>query len=285
MRVAPRDDATTERGPRSVVLRVVLAFCALLLFAGFVALGTWQVDRRAWKLDLIERVAQRVHAPAVDAPGVAAWPQINAAADEYRHVRLTGTFLHDRETLVQATTERGAGFWVLTPLRQADGRSVLVNRGFVPPERTDRGARGAEPAGEVTVTGLLRMSEPSGVFPRKNDPATDRWYARDVTAIAARRGVADVAPYFVDAEAGPAPAAPTPNAETAWPVGGLTVIAFHNSHLVYALTWYALALMVAIGAGYAVREERRAARRRLSARHGENASSAPGDDPDAAPHP
>ena len=285
MSVAQRDHAAAlERGPRSVALRVALGLCAPLLFAGFVALGTWQVERRAWKLDLIQRVAQRVHAPAVDAPGFADWPQVNAAADEYRHVRLAGTFLHDRETLVQATTERGSGFWVLTPLRQADGRSVLVNRGFVPPERRDRGTRGAEPAGEVVVTGLLRMSEPSGVFPRKNDPAADRWYARDVTAIAARRGVADVAPYFVDAEAGPATAASSSNAEPAWPVGGLTVIAFHNSHLVYAVTWYALALMVALGAGYAVREERRAARRRAQRRHGENASSARGADTEAATH-
>ena len=283
MRVAPRDDATTERGPRSVVLRVVLAFCALLLFAGFVALGTWQVERRAWKLDLIERVEMRVHAPAVDAPRFPAWARVNAADDEYRHVRLVGTFQHDRETLVQATTERGSGFWVLTPLRQADGRSVLVNRGFVPPERRERGSRGAEPVGEVIVTGLLRMSEPSGVFPRKNDPTADRWYARDVSAIAAARGVAGVAPYFVDAGAAPA-VAPSAGAEPAWPVAGLTVIAFHNSHLVYAVTWYGLALMVAFAAGYAVREERRAARQRAQRRPGENASSARGDDTDAANH-
>jgi surfeit locus 1 family protein len=36
------------------------------------------------------------------------------------------------------------------------------------------------------------------------------------------------------------------------------VIAFHNNHLVYAITWYTLALMVAGGAWLAVREERRA---------------------------
>ena len=278
--MAQRHDAAPERGPRSVALRVVLGICALCLFAGFIALGTWQVERRGWKLDLIERVAQRVRAPAVDAPGFAAWPQVSTADDEYRHVRLTGTFEHDRETWVQATTERGSGFWVLTPLRQADGRSVFVNRGFVPPELRERSSRGAEPTGQVVVTGLLRMSEPSGVFPRRNDPAADRWYARDLPAIAAKRGVADAAPYFVDAEAEPSAAG-----EPVWPVAGLTVIAFHNSHLVYALTWYALALMVALGAGYAVREERRAGRRRAQGRHGENASSARGDDTDAATHP
>ncbi|WP_280817467.1 SURF1 family protein [Variovorax sp. TBS-050B] len=229
--------------------------CAALAFAGFVALGNWQVERRAWKLDLIARVEQRVHAPAAAPPGRSQWPAVNAAADEYRHVRIAGTFLHDKETLVQASTRLGAGFWVLTPLRTADG-VVLVNRGFVPPEARARSARATgEPAGETTVTGLLRLTEPKGGFLRRNDPAADRWFSRDVQAIAAARGLADVAPYFIDAEAAAAPAAA--NAPPAWPAGGLTVIAFPNSHLVYALTWYGLALMVAAAAWFVWRDDRR----------------------------
>lgn len=240
---------------RSTAARVALAVCAVLAFAGFIALGTWQVERRAWKLDLIARVDQRVHAPAATPPGRTEWPTVNAANDEYRHVRLAGTFLHDKETLVQASTKLGAGFWVLTPLRNsADGSVVLVNRGFVPPEAQKRTARTApEPQGETTVTGLLRLTEPKGGFLRKNDPAGDRWFSRDVQAIAAARGLNDAAPYFVDAEAAQAPAtgADTP----AWPAGGLTVIAFPNSHLVYALTWYGLALMVLIAAWFVRRSE------------------------------
>jgi surfeit locus 1 family protein len=241
---------------RSAAARVALAVCAVLAFAGFVALGTWQVERRAWKLDLIARVDQRVHAPAGAPPARGEWPATNVANDEYRHVRLAGTFVHDKEALVQASTRLGAGFWVLTPLRAADGTVVLVNRGFVPPEARERQARTApEPQGETTVTGLLRLSEPKGGFLRKNDPAADRWFSRDVQAIAAARGLAaaDVAPYFVDAEA--APAAPAAADAPAWPAAGLTVIAFPNSHLVYALTWYGLALMVLVAAWFVRRGE------------------------------
>lgn len=247
---------------RSTTARVALAVCAVLAFAGFFALGTWQIERRAWKLDLIARVDQRVHAPASAPPGQGEWPAINAANDEYRHLRIAGTFLHDKETLVQASTRLGPGFWVLTPLKTADGTVVLVNRGFVPPEARERSARTApEPQGETTVNGLLRLSEPHGGFLRKNDPAGERWFSRDVQAIAAARGLdtaGKVAPYFVDAEAAQAtPAAPatpaTPaTADTpAWPAGGLTVIAFPNSHAVYAFTWYGLALMV-LGASWFV---------------------------------
>nr|WP_162577499.1 SURF1 family protein [Variovorax sp. PBL-H6] len=243
----------------------MLAFAGVLLFALFAALGAWQVERRAWKLALIERVEARVHAEPVDAPPPAEWPRINAGDHEYRHVRLEGVFLHEREALVQASTRLGPGYWVLTPLRTAHG-VVLVNRGFVPHERRERATRGGnEPTGVVRLTGLLRMSEPGGGFLRRNDPAAERWFSRDVQAIAAARGLAEVAPFFVDADAAPPS---VPHAKPRWPVGGLTVIAFHNSHLVYALTWFGLALGVALAACLVARAEHRLRRAHRSGRAG-----------------
>ncbi|HEX3141357.1 MAG TPA: SURF1 family protein, partial [Rhizobacter sp.] len=233
--------------PRRTIFLVALA----LACAGFAALGTWQIQRRAWKLDLIERVEQRVHAPAVAAPASAQWAQINAADDEYRHVVLRGRFLHERETLVQAVTALGGGYWVMTPLQLAEGGVVLVNRGFVPPEARERGTRSAnEPQGEQRVRGLLRLSEPGGGFLRSNQPAAGRWYSRDVAAIAQAHGLAPVAPFFVDADV----EAPPPGGR--WPAAGLTVTSFRNTHLVYALTWYALALMAAGAGGWVWREGR-----------------------------
>nr|WP_202986658.1 SURF1 family protein [Pseudoroseomonas ludipueritiae] len=229
-----------------------MGLLALLGIIGLVALGTWQVERRAWKLDLIARVDARIHAPPAPLPPRADWPRVTAAADEYRRVQATGTFLYDQETLTQAATALGAGFWVMTPLRMRDG-TLLVNRGFVPAGRRDRASRAAaERPGEVTVTGLLRVTEPKGGFLRSNDPAADRWHSRDVEAIAVARELTDVAPFFVDADATPNPGG--------LPVGGLTVVSFPNSHLVYALTWYALALMLAGAAAYVAREEWRARR-------------------------
>jgi surfeit locus 1 family protein len=227
------------------VSRRFLASLCLLLAAGFAALGLWQVERRAWKLDLIARVDARVHAPARPLPDRASWPRINARDDSYRHVRVEGIFLNDRETLVQAVTDAGPGWWVLTPLRTATG-TILVNRGFVPPERAASGSRRAGlPAGPVTLAGLLRLTEPGGAFLRHNDPAAGRWYSRDVAAIARARGLPAAAPFFIDADATPNPGG--------YPVGGLTVIAFRNAHLAYALTWFALAALSLVGAALVLR--------------------------------
>ena len=231
-----------------------MAVVAVVLFCVFLLLGNWQVQRRTWKLDLIARVDERVHAPPVAPPPPSEWPQVTAANSEYRHVRVTGTFLNDSETLVRALTELGPGEWVLTPLRLADGTLVMVNRGFVPPERVDRAAHGAATVTtDATVTGLLRITEPKGAFLRRNDLAKGLWYSRDVAAIAAARGLSRVAPYFIDEEAG------VGQRVDGAPVGGLTVIVFRNTHLMYALTWYGLALMVLAGAWIVIREERRRA--------------------------
>lgn len=215
-----------------------LTILSLTAFVVLVALGIWQVERRAWKLALIDRVEQRVHAAAEPIPARAAWPAVTAAGDEYRHVSVSGRFLHDRETLVQAVTEEGPGYWVLTPLQRGDGTLVLVNRGFVPSERRDASTRqDGNPQGQIEITGLLRMTEPKGGFLRDNVPQHNRWYSRDVAAIAAARGLHNVAPFFVDADAG--------SQSGSGPIGGLTVIRFPNNHLIYALTWFALAFMLA----------------------------------------
>ncbi|RDL48750.1 hypothetical protein BLJAPNOD_05028 [Ensifer sp. M14] len=232
--------AETRAGAEASRSRLVLTVALSVLMAAFIALGTWQVKRLFWKLDLIARVDARVLAEPVPAPAQSEWPGISADKDEYRRVTATGLFAHDKEVLVQAVPERGAGFWVITPMVVDDHTTILINRGFVPADRRDAAARPeSQLPGAGRVTGFLRMTEPDGGFLRSNDPAASRWYSRDVDAIARAQDLVDVAPYFIDADATPNPGG--------LPVGGLTVVSFRNSHLVYAATWYVLALMSAAG--------------------------------------
>jgi surfeit locus 1 family protein len=239
------------RTPRRLFSLALWVIFGAIIFAGFVALGTWQVYRRAWKLDLIARVDQRIHAPVTAVPGPAQWAQVNAASDEYRHVQLSGVYLYDRQVLVWTSSDLGSGYWVMTPLRMADDSIVMINRGFVLADRCTTTAPCVPGAtGDITLTGLIRMPE-TKAFLRHNDIAADRWYTRDIAAMAATRKLEHVAPYFVDADA---PANTTSQPDTSWPRAGLTVVSFPNNHLPYAITWYALALLTLGAVTYVVRD-------------------------------
>ncbi len=233
--------------PRPLVLLLVLA-----VFAGLIALSVWQVQRLAWKTDLIARVEDRVwRRDPVPPPSPAEWEVLATGAPEYTKIRATGQYLAGKDALVQAVTVLGRGYWVMTPL-QAEGQIILVNRGFL--AEADLGAGIPAPeTGVVEIAGLLRLSQEGGAFLRSNDPAADRWFSRDVAEIAKSRGLgtaADpVAPWFLDAGLPAAPGASAGGAvnSDARLVPGLTVIQFRNPHLGYALTWFALALVWAGG--------------------------------------
>ena len=212
--------------------RAITTGLLLVVIAVLIGLGVWQLERRTWKLALIAHTEAMLAQPPVAAPGPDTWQTVDKD-DVYRPVTITGRYRNGADTFVQAVTELGGGFWVMTPFDTDRGFTALVNRGFVPTDRR----QGIAPSSDTqTVRGLLRLTEPGGGFLRHNDAAADRWYSRDVAAIAARRRMGAVAPYFIDAS----------DPKTGWPRGGLTVVRFRNSHLVYALTWFGLAALVAV---------------------------------------
>ncbi|UXH77359.1 SURF1 family protein [Roseateles amylovorans] len=262
-----------QRPRRSTAFWALLSGAALL-FAAFVALGCWQLQRLSWKEDLIARLDQRLAAPAELAPEGAKWEAINKADDEYRRLIVRGSFDHSRETLVGASTELGTGYWVITPLRTTHGNWVLINRGFVPAAFKTRASRSAtEQQGEVELRGLLRLTEPGGSLLQRNDAQAGRWYSRDVQAIGRAQALeGPVAPYFVDesddlaagssaavaaAALGEPSTAKAASPADRWPRPGLTVIRFNNNHRSYALTWFAMALMTVGIAVIVWREDRR----------------------------
>lgn len=226
--------ARSESGRNHLGAVVLLVVTVAVL----ISLGIWQLERRTWKLALIADVDRRLHAVPQAAPGPGQWTEGSGLLAPYSRVSIQGIFDTTGPTLVQAVTEKGPGYWVMAPMTSERGFSVLINRGFVPLDALEQ--LGSPPTGEVRVTGLLRASEPDGGFLRRNAPAANRWYSRDVIAIARTYGLSTVAPYFVDADA--------TTGYSGWPAGGMTVVHFRNAHLSYALTWFSLAAML-IGFG------------------------------------
>lgn len=222
--------ARSESGRNHLGAVLLLVVTAAVL----VSLGIWQLERRTWKLALIADVDRRIHATPQAAPGPGQWTERSGLLAPYSRVSIQGVFGATGPTLVQAVTEKGPGYWVMAPMTSERGFAVLINRGFVPLDALKQ--LRSPPTGEVKVTGLLRASEPDGGFLRRNAPAANRWYSRDVIAIARTYGLSTIAPYFVDADA--------TTGYAGWPAGGMTVVHFRNAHLSYALTWFILAAML-----------------------------------------
>ena len=221
---------------------------AILAFAILIALGIWQIERKAWKEGLIASLTERLAAPPATLPAVNAWPRLDRAGDEYRRVKFTAQFDNSREALVFAApstfrpdvADAGPGFWIMTPARLADGGIVIVNRGFVPDGRRDPKSRpDGELSGPTEITGAMRWPNDRHWFTPADDPAHNLWFTADPASIAAARGIgqgADVAPFYVEQEA------PVPPGRLPQP--GKLVVDLPDNHLQYALTWFGLAAVL-----------------------------------------
>ena len=220
---------------RPLLWPTVFTVPVLLLLLG---LGSWQIERLIWKRDLI---AQRQAALAA-APTAAPGSLQEAREMEFRHVIDNGDYLHGKEIFLGATSEAGrSGYQVLTPLQEAGGRVVFINRGFIPVELKDPAKRAAgQVAGPVRVQGLLRLppaKKPVWFLP-DNRPDLNYWFWVDLPEMAAADKLDHVAPFYIDADASPNPGG--------WPKGGVTRLELPNNHLQYAFTWFSLAVALIV---------------------------------------
>jgi surfeit locus 1 family protein len=235
-----------------LVLPTLAALAGLAVLAG---LGTWQLERKRWKEDLIAKIAARVHADPVPVERAEELAAQDGDA-EYRHVSARGRFHHDKEQYLYAPAATGLGWHVYTPLELVPQRFVWVNRGLVPDARRTPGARPqGQTAGEVEVRGLVRLPAGKGLFTPRNDPARNLWYWPDLAAMTAAafpEGLQKAAggpqrpaalPLVIEADAQPEPPGGLPR-------GGVTRLDLPNRHLEYALTWFGLA-MTLIGVYFA----------------------------------
>jgi surfeit locus 1 family protein len=218
-----------------LILPTLMALAAL---AVLMALGTWQVERKRWKEDLLAKIATRV--AAAPAPIASITHTARAGDDiEYMHVVASGRFDHGKERYLYAPAPSGLAWHVYTPLEVGPGVIVWVNRGAVPDASKSPSTRAAgQVAGEAEVRGIVRLAPAKAFFAPQNDAANNLWYWPDLTAMTASvlpPGPVKALPFFIEADAQPVPPGGLPR-------GGVTRVALPNRHLEYAVTWYGIAL-------------------------------------------
>ena len=210
----------------------------LVALAVLIGLGSWQIERLHWKLDLIANITERMAAPLAAPPAEDTWDKLDLQALEYHHLKLQGRFLNEDELYYFTQNDEGEpGFDIVTPFVLDSGAIVLVDRGYVPQADKLPATRAeGQIEGETTLTGVARAPQTRGVFSATDDIANNMWFTRDPARMGAALKLSRVAPFYVEADA-------TPNAG-GLPVGGRTQVNIRNEHLQYAITWYGLAFVL-----------------------------------------
>ncbi len=193
------------------------------------ALGTWQVRRLAWKTEILAEIDARLAAPPVAVP-----PDPTPAADTWLRVEATGTLEPGELHVYTSVPAPGVGYRVIAPLTLADGRRILLDRGFVPIADKDK----PRATGPIAVEGTLAWPQETDGFTADPDRAKNIWFARDVPLMAA---ALDTLPVMIVAAASDSPDAPMPLP---------TTVNIPNDHLQYAITWFLLAVVWTLMTGY-----------------------------------
>lgn len=222
---------TTDRETGGL-LPLVLTAVMLPVLLG---LGTWQVFRLDWKLDLLQRVDDRMRSAPAPLPAAIDDPQ----DWDYQPVTLQGEILHDREMRLLSQFDDGrVGVHLIVPLVRADAPDappVLIDRGWLPQDAEDADIH--RPPAPTDITGVARVPDPQGWFTPANDPEAGDWYWRDLPAMGRAAGFDAVAPLIVEASRA---------GEGVLPLGNHASADIPNNHLQYALTWYALAVALLV---------------------------------------
>ena len=221
---------TERRGGFPVGLTVAVGIALVILLA----LGTWQVQRLKWKEGLLHRIAALQAAPAQPIGPVLDRVAQGGDADFTRVKAICPGIAAAPYLELYSLRDGQAGSRLISACRgdSAEYRTVLVDRGFVADTISARPPVDAAATAPVEVVGVLRQPEPGNAFSPPNRP--DRWFVRDLPAMAAVLKAPDPAPLTLMAET-------ATNPEWKALVPAPIPADIPNRHLEYALTWYGLA--------------------------------------------
>ncbi|GBG25121.1 Surfeit locus protein 1 [Hondaea fermentalgiana] len=213
------------------------------LAAGTFGLGSWQVKRYFWKVDLVEERRRMLERDAVP---------LAEASRPYERVRCSGTFDYAQSMFVgprsapahgvQGTgAMQPSGWYVVTPFTDKDsGKRVLVNRGWIPRDQQQLALQGLEKGLDAeSFDGVLAKAEEGGTFtPDKLSNESVEYFRMDVETMRAQRGLPENTPLVERVQTSPQEATIMPRPKA--PEDMMVFQVHPMTHVGYAATWYGL---------------------------------------------
>ena len=187
------------------------------------SLANWQMDRLAWKEDILANITSKL-----DAPAVPLLERPDSELDNYRSVIFEGQPTGEELRVLDSGTAAGTGHHIISAFETTDGRRVMVDQGLL--GINDADAQVMAPMIEtITVQGNLIWPDDPDTQPAQGD----EWYTRDVDAMAL---VLNTEPMLIQLSAA------SQYDPRLIPLA-VDIRNIKNDHLEYAITWLLLAVV------------------------------------------
>ena len=219
--------------------RLLPTLATVIAIALFVTAGRWQQSRMEQK----EALRAQFDAASARPPATLPAEPVDWAAWRYRPVAVEGTFDAARQILIDNKVEDGrAGYHVVTPLLLADGRAVLVDRGWIPAGETRAQLpQVAPPAGPVTVQGRVNIPAAHYVELAHAAPAGGVWQNLDPSRFATASGLPALPIVLEQTVPSIGSASGSDNLVRHWPAPDFGI----EKHRIYMMQWYLFAATAA----------------------------------------
>ena len=230
--------AAAASAPRRFRPRALPTLAMLVAVVVCAAAGHWQQGRMHDKEALRAQMDVALRMAPVDLAGVP--DAVDWASLRYRRVVAAGAYRAGSQIFVDNRVHDGrAGYHVVTPLELADGRVVLVNRGWVV-QGVSRALLPdvAAPGGAVTVVGRIAVPGPGYLELRHEAEAGPVWQNLDPARFAAATGIG-VLPVVIEQTVAPVP---DDGLVRDWPAPDFGI----DKHRIYMAQWYAFAALALV---------------------------------------
>ena len=188
----------------------------------FLALGSWQIIRLNWKLELINQIETSLKDIPVNLS--------NSKHKNYLRIKTRGSIDFEKQIYLYNLNEKGKpGFEVINPLKVGNN-NYLLNRGWIPFNKKEDETINV--IDENYINGVLRKQIKPNIFKPENDLSENYWFTLDRDDIFKFTGK-NFSPYVIYL-----------SGNNEFPKPKLITANISNNHKKYALTWFSLAISI-----------------------------------------
>ena len=189
-------------------------------------LGTWQLYRLQWKLELISQITSGLNSKPIE--------YSKSVKKNYQRVTSIGRFNFDKQIYLYSLNEKGKpGYDVITPFKTNKNENVLINRGWIDKDLKGNSKINLKIGAEQKIVGLIRKIYKANIFKPSNDTANNVWFSIDLEDLRDFTGEQfnEFVIFLEDNQA-------------KTPLPKKISIDVPNNHLKYAITWYAISISI-----------------------------------------